>query len=108
MEKPEQVTVITDEVSTLLDCIHLIRINGAIIGFVNDESAAIPIINTLAETEIKRLQRPGLKILRQNFAEGKEVHICTQSLGTMWNGKLKKTVIIDMGSAPKLKYTGPQ
>lgn len=104
MEKKD---LVTPEICSTFDDIYLIRINEEIIGFVNNETIAIPIINSIAATEIDRLQRPTLKILRQDFQGGKEVHICTQSLGKMWNGKIKRVLTIDMISTPKIKYNGP-
>jgi hypothetical protein len=97
----------TNAISILSDQIYLIRINGEIVGYVDDESKVSIIVNSLALAEIQKIEKPTTKILRQDLEENKEVHISTQSLGKMWNGKLKKIAIIDTVTAPKIKYNGP-
>lgn len=78
------------------DYLYLIRVNGEIVGFVEEESKGVQVIRSMAATEVKKLENTNHKITRQDFKDSKEIHISTQSLGAWYNGKIKKAFVIDM------------
>jgi hypothetical protein len=92
-------------VNVLPEHLYLVRNNGEVVGYVEDEAKGILIIGSLATLEMKKAERSSLKILKQEFNGGKEVHVCTQSLGRMWDGRLKKVAMIDIIPVAKIQLS---
>jgi len=87
---------LTPDVSMSFDLKYLIRKNGNIVGYLDTLEAALKVVNVIAASEVKRLEGKNKKVFRRDLKEGREVHICVQSLGTIYNSKLNKNSVIDI------------
>lgn len=103
-EMEEDRIAITPNVFTTSSIKYLIRIDKEEFAFADDEKTALLIINSLAISEVKRLSGPGVKVFRQDLQDGKEVKICTQSLGLLVNGRVIRSTIIDVIPVPKVWF----
>lgn len=90
---------ISDGVKISFNLCYLIRENNQIIGYCDDLSTAIAILNRIAANEIKKREKKSVKVFRRDLKDGTEVQICTQSVG-LWNGAVKKELIIDTIPVP--------
>lgn len=92
-------------ISILPDQLYLIMRNGSqIIGYVDTYSKGIQIIKHLGDEEMKKLEKPSLKVMKQDFDDGKEIQICTQSLGKYWDGRIKKVTLFSIVPVSKTQY----
>ena len=109
MEKVEPKPIsLTKEVTSSYEHVHLLRVNGEIVGFIDDEKKIPSVVGAAAAMELKKLEKPSVKITKQDISDGKEIHICTQSLGAWYNGRIKTAVVVDTVPIPKLKYSKPE
>ena len=90
MEKDKNLVKTTDSMGS-----HLIRINGNVIGFIDDEEKAILLVKTISNTELKKItSEDAAKIFTQELRGGREVHISVR-ISRVWYGKNKKLVVVD-------------
>lgn len=73
----------------------LVRIDQTIVGYCEDEKTAMSIVNSIAATEVKNNEKDNIKVFRRDLRDGREVQICTQVLGSVWNGSVRKACVID-------------
>ena len=99
---------ITPDVFTASIIKYLVRIDKQEFAFADDEKTAMAIINSLANSEVKKLTSPSVKVFRRDLNDGKEVHICTQALGVLVNGRVSKNMIIDLIAVPKVFIILPE
>lgn len=96
---------ITSDVFTVSVIKYLIRIDKEEFAFADDEKSALAIINSLANAEVKKLANPAVKVFRRDLHDGKEVQICTQTLGVVMNGRVSRNTVIDVIAVPKVFIT---
>jgi hypothetical protein len=106
--KMEDKIQITSNVFTTSDIKYLIRIDNEEFAFANDEKTALSIINSLAISEVKKLSGPNVKVFRQDLQNGKEIKICTQSLGVLMNGRVVRNILIDVIPVPRVFFELPK
>jgi hypothetical protein len=99
---------ITTEVYMTPEVSFLIRIDADFFGFADTEKDAIAIVNSLAIHEVKRFEKPGMKVFRRDIDEGREVQIYTQSVGLLYNSKPSKEMIIKIFKVPKSIFVRPE
>jgi hypothetical protein len=99
---------ITPDVFTASIIKYLVRIDKQEFAFADDEKTALAIINSLANAEVKKLANPGVKVFRRDLNDGKEVQICTQSLGVLMNGRVSRNTVIDLIPVPKVFIILPE
>jgi hypothetical protein len=92
---------INSDVFTTSELKYLVRVDGKVFAFTDNEEDAVAIIASYATSEIKKLENPGVKVFSRELKDGKEVQIHTQNLGYVINGGLVKAHIIDMISVPR-------
>jgi len=102
MEKDDKSTPIKG-IFILPEYSYVICINGKQIGFADDENSGISIVKSIATTEMKKIVRPATKVLSHEFHGGREIRICTRSIGTLWNGKIKTAILVNLVKVSKLK-----
>lgn len=82
---------ITDSVDVTFDHKYLIVQNDAVIGYAENSTQALNVLNTLSNNEIRKLnEKKNVKIFRRDVKDGTEIHVCLQTIGLIWNSKLKK------------------
>lgn len=86
---------ITPEVFKTSETKFLVRQNGKVLHFADEEKAAISIINSIAKEEVKKLETSSTKVFSRNIGD-KEVAIYTQSIGILMNGSIVKAHIFDI------------
>ena len=96
---------ITNEVFIAPKLSYMIRINKEFFGWVSDEKIAIEIVKKLADSEIKKLTHPAVKVFRQDLKEGREVKLSTQAIGYLYNGRVMKAVVFDIVEVPQAILT---
>jgi hypothetical protein len=99
---PPSAITITDAVKVTFNLRYLIVRGGAtgeIMGYCDDHTTAVNILNRIANIEIKKRDKKGVRVFRRDLKEGNEVQVCTQATG-LWNGGVKKEVILDIVPVP--------
>jgi hypothetical protein len=91
--EPKKHITITDRLKVSFDHCYLIRQNGEMIGYCDDHSTALSILNRMASAEIKKREKPKVKVFRRELKDGLEIQICTQAMG-LWNGKIVKDLVL--------------
>jgi hypothetical protein len=74
---------------------YIVRKNGDVVGYTDDEKIGIWAANQLASSELTEGMSGRIRF-RQNFNEGREIHICHRTQGRLWDGKLRKDIVIDV------------
>ena len=80
---------------------YLIRKNGAEYAFVDDESTAVAVIDSIAASAVKAFQSECQKAVREDLDNGKRVCIRVQALGRVFNGNFHKVLTVDMVPVPR-------
>lgn len=88
----------------------LIRTNGKECFTVDNEEQAIAAVDSMADFEVKRLQKEytNLKVFRRDLDGGKRIDISTQSVGLIMNGSVYKQFTIDFVTVPHGKLIKPR
>ena len=92
---------ITSDVFTTNEIKHLIQIDGEVFAFADSEAIGLEIIKSVCTVEVKRYEKPDVKVFQRVLKDGKEVHICTQELGYVMNSGIKKKEIITLTPVPR-------
>ena len=104
MESSEKEITLTPEVFLSFTYNYLIRVDGEIVGYADDEKNAMMILNSMVSDKIKKYEKPSIMVSRKDLKEGKEVQIYSQSLGKLWNGTARKISTIDFVPVAKASY----
>lgn len=105
--EPKPITI-TPEVYISHTHHFLIRIDQEIVGYCHDEKTAMTIVNSIASAEVKNNEKEHVKVFRRDLRNGKEIQICVQSLGNIWNGSVKKACVVDFVPIALTLYTGKE
>lgn len=87
--------IITPEISIDSTTFYLIRIDKEEMCFVNTEKEAKLAVDSIGASEVKRMEKEGVKIYREDLNDGKKVVISSQTLGTIYNGSIIQEEEID-------------
>jgi hypothetical protein len=102
---PPPAITITDAVKVTFNLRYLIvrgatsTSPGEIMGYADDHTTATNILNRIANIEIKKREKKGVRVFRRDLNGGDEVQVSTQVTG-LWNGSVKKEVILDIVPVP--------
>jgi hypothetical protein len=86
---------ITPEVFKTSETKFLVRQNGKVLFFADEEKIAISTINSIAKEEVRKMETNSTKVFSRSIGD-KEVAIYTQSIGSVWNGAIVKAHIFDI------------
>ena len=75
---------------------YLIKFDGNAFGFVETYATAKIVVNTLAIRGVKKFERPDRNVFRRDLNDGEVVHVCTQSVGLLYNGGVRRKMTIEM------------
>jgi len=86
---------LTPELLMSEEMLYLIRVDGVELAFVNSEHIAKLAIDSLAASEVNKLENDTTKVYRRDQKDGKKINISTQSVGVILNGKVTTVKRID-------------
>lgn len=91
-ESKKNITI-TDRLKVSFDHCYLVKQNGELVGYCDDHQTALSILNRIANAEVKKREKPKVKVFRRELKDGMEIQICTQTVG-LWNGKIVKDLVL--------------
>lgn len=80
---------------------YLVFLGGEVLAFSTDESSAMAIAESVAVSEIRKLENPAVRVFRQEKKNGKEIQIYTQALGYLAHGSPKRAVSVEVVPVPQ-------
>lgn len=96
---------LTPEVDLTDDLLYLVRCNKEELCFVGSKEEAVLTLDSLAHSEVERLQDEGghLKVFREDLGDGSIV-ISTQKLGLIYDGVVVKAFVYDAIPVARVVY----
>lgn len=91
---------LTPEVTVTNKSLFLVRIDGTESMFVTTEADAKLAVDSIAASEVAKLEDESTKVFRRDQDDGKSVSISTQVLGYMVNGRVTTVMKIDFIAVP--------
>lgn len=89
---------LTPEVEMDTRVSYLVRENGVELAIVSTEDEALYVIDSVALTEMKRIEKEFngyKKVYRENMDDGKKIVLYTQSQGRLYNGSVTPVMTLD-------------
>jgi hypothetical protein len=90
----EEKIQITSDVFTTSEINYLIKNDNQYFAFAEDDQTAKSILKSICEVEVKKLESSSTKVFQRVLDDGNEIQICTQSLGYLMNGGIKKKKVL--------------
>lgn len=96
-------TVLTPEVNVINLFRYLIRVDTEGITFVDSEAEAKLVVDSLAASEVKRLEDDWTRAFRRDQPDGKKVTVSTQAIGRVVDGSVIVASTIDYVVIPRAR-----